>query len=445
MNFKDTILSIFSLSESPNKPPIKKATLFGLIFICIFLFIFIVWGALSNLEAGATAFGKVIVAGNRKTVQHLSGGTIEKIYIKEGSVVKKGDLLIKLESMDDQASYDIYHSAVNNLLANEARLIALKDQDSSITFPKQLLKEQIEPAIAKLIESQKQLFTSQQNAFKGQVEVLKKRIEQLNIQIISYNSQITAIEGQLKLINEELNAMLLLDKEHLVEKPKIWALKREVSRLTGNREELVGSIAQTKEKIGETQQQQYSFQDNYYKDILEKLTATQDKLSENLEKEIAADDKLKHTKILAPIGGMIINLQEHTEGGVIQPGKDILDIVPSHDDLVVEAKINSLHIASVHTGLKAKVQLVAYKRRNTPDVDGVVNYVSPDSLEDKENHASYYLAYIKIPSSELARLPGIILYPGMPVEVLIIIDKRTPLNYFLSPIRDSFNRAFREK
>jgi HlyD family secretion protein/epimerase transport system membrane fusion protein len=277
------------------------------------------------------------------------------------------------------------------------------------------------------------------------LNILRQRIAQLEDEIRGHQAQIESNTEQLKYVDKELSALEELDKKNYADKPRMWSLQREAARLDGNRGELTANIAQAQQKIGETEQQVLALKTNTQKQILDDLTDTQRKLDDAIQYEKSTEDVLRRTVISAPQNGVIVNMQEHTVSGVIGPGKDIMDIVPSDDALVVEARISPLDIDIVHTGLPAKVKLIAFKQRSMPAIDGVVTEVSADSFYDSQTNSSYYRARINISSDELKKLPNVKLYPGMPVEVMIIVDRRTAWQYFISPIKESYNKAFREQ
>jgi HlyD family type I secretion membrane fusion protein len=447
--FKKIFIEKISGEKTKNissVPQIGDATRFGVIVLVIFFGGFALWSILSPLETAANANGKIILAMNRKTIQHLEGGIIQKIFVREGSQVKEGDPLIQLDDTQPRANYDLWHKQANDLYATEARLIAERDNSASITFPEFLLTQQNDPDVQKLMKAQEEILKNDYVTLNGQLEILQQRIQQLKEQISSLKSQVQSNDTQLKYIDEELKALEYLDQKKLIEKTKLWSVRREKARLEGNRGEALSKIAEAEQKIGETEQQILTLKDTTLKDILKNLSETQSKLTEVLEKEKAAADILKRTIIVAPQAGTVLGLQEHTIGGVISPGKAIMDIVPNQDELIIEAKINPLDIDVVHPGLIAKVHLAAYKSRNVPWLEGKVTEVSADVFQDNETHISYYTARIKIPPEELKRLAkNVSLYPGMPVEVMIITDKRTPFDYFITPLKDSFTKAFREQ
>ena len=431
--------------DNTSRPPIYNATRFGVITVIIMFGGFFLWSVLAPIETAALAPGKIVSSTNRKTIQHLEGGIIRKIYIHEGSVVKAGDPLIKLDDTQVRTRYDLLNSQVNELYATEARLVAERDEHDVITFSRILTDQAAVPAVKKIMDVQRTIFKNNRKSYADNLKILQQRNAQLEDQIEGYHAQVSANEKQSTFINKELDALKELDKKNYADKPRIWALEREAAKLTGSRGELIASISQAGQKIGETDQQIIALGNSTRKEILSHLTEVQRKLIDTLENVKSTEDILKRTVITAPQNGVIVNLNEHTVSGVIGSGKEILDIVPSDDALVVEARISPLDIDIVHPGLLAKVKLIAYKQRSMPTIDGVLTEISADSIYDAQSNSSYYKARIIISAEQMKKLPNVKLYPGMPVEVMIIVDKRTAWQYFVSPIKDSYNKAFREQ
>ena len=431
--------------DNTSRPPIHHASRFGIIILLVFFGAFGMWAAFAPIETAALAPGKIVSSTNRKTIQHLEGGIIRKIYVKEGSVVKAGDPLIKLEDTQARTRYDLLHSQVIEYTATEARLVAQRDNLDTIPYPASLLKQAHFPEVKKMLDVQETIFQNDKRTYDDHLKILHQRIAQLEDQIRGQQAQVESNSEQLKFVDKELDALKELDKKRYADKPRIWALERESAKLEGNRGELIASISQSQQKIGETQQQIIALKNNTQKEVLDDLADVQRRLVDTMENEKSTQDILQRTVVSAPQNGVIVNLQEHTVSGVIKPGKDIMDIVPSDDALVVEARISPLDIDIVHPGLDAKVKLIAYKQRSLPAVDGVVTEVSADSFFDAQTNSSYYRARINISSGQLKKLDNVKLYPGMPVEIMIIIDKRTAWQYFITPIKDSYSKAFREQ
>ncbi len=418
---------------------------FGLIAIILFFGIFGLWSVIAKIDSAAVAEGFITVESNRKTIQHLEGGIVRNIFVKEGEEVKSGQPLMKLDDTQANASLEILQSQLNELMAEEARLVAERDGDKAIEWPEALKKQQDKPGIKKLLKSQQAIFISNKKTIVGQVEILKQRIGQLEKEIDSLRAQTVSQSKQLELIEEEIVAVAYLEKKKLIERSKLLALQREAARLEGNRDEHLGLIAKTEQKIGETKLQIITVTDTYLQEILTRLREIQGKLADLHERFHATKDILSRTLITAPQSGRVLDLKQHTIGGVVRPGDAILDIVPSQDQLIIEARINPLDIDIVHAGLEASIRLTALKQRYTPILTGEVIHVSADRYIDQNTQQPYFKAFVTIDAKEVAKIRGYNLYPGMPVTVMIVVDKRSPLSYFMSPIYQSFWQAFREQ
>lgn len=432
--------------KTAAKPNIRQPLIFGLAVIILFFGGFFLWALFSPLESAAIAPGKIVVAGYRRTIQSKDGGIINTIQVKNGSVVKKGETLLTLDDSEATLAYQLHHNHVMELTAIEARLIAENMEKKQIDFPITLLNEKDKPKISQIIQNQKRIFKNNQQSYQENIEILKQRIEQLHQQISGQQAHITALKRQIELVDKEESQVAELAAKKLIEQPRLMALQRQAAQLRGQKGSSLSQIAALQEKIGETKIQLTNLKTQRQKEHLEELRQIQQKLVEAKQREKATMIMLKRTKIRSPINGTVVGLNFHTIGGVIQPGETIMDIVPTHEALVVEAFVQPIDIDVVHPGLEAQVQLTAFKTRTTPTLTGKVVTVSADALINEKTNKEYYLARIIIARNELAKLTKKQkLYPGMPVQVMIVTAKLTPWQYFISPIRSSFNRAFREQ
>ncbi len=436
---------IVSKQHEGKRPSINNAIILGSVALFIFIGGFILWSLLVPLETAAVAPGKIIVDTNSKNVQHLEGGIVKKIFVKEGSKIKQGDPLIEIDATQSKAKLSLLTNQLYRLLAGEARLVAARDNAQTITWPAQLLELKNDAEANKNMQTQQGLFQANRQALNKNLDILKQRIDQIKQQIEAYKAQVTSATTQLKLVQEEVTAYEYLDTKHLIEKPKLLAVKREAARLAGNRGEHLGLIAQSEEKIGETEQQIISVKEQYLQKTLDELDKVQKELVDVLHQKIAAEDIFNRAIISAPVSGTVTDMTIHQEGAVILAGRPFMTIVPDQDKLIVEAEISPMDIDIVHPGLTAKVRLTAYKQRSLPPLIGQVSLVSPDSVMNEKTGATYFVARIVISAKELAHYPHVKLYPGMPVQAMIIVEKRSPFQYFIQPLKDSFTKAFREE
>ncbi|OGT46072.1 MAG: hypothetical protein A3E82_08110 [Gammaproteobacteria bacterium RIFCSPHIGHO2_12_FULL_38_11] len=434
------------LNDTPiqNSPSTHSITRLGWIVIAIFISVLFLWAFFSEIESAAIASGKIVVAGNRRVVQHLEGGIIAAVSVKNGDIVKKGQVLVKIDDTQSATKFELEHGQLLRLLADEARLIALINDHEQVTFPDLVLSVANAANMHKILDNQKASFDAERAAKMGSLKIYKQRILQLEDQIQGANAQLIASDQQLKLVRQEVAAILLLAKEELIDRSRVLSIQRDEQQLQGQRGEYQANIANLKEKIGETELLVIAEQDKLNKEWTQELRIVREKLAQSEDREKAAKDIFKRTTIIAPIDGTVMNLAVSTLGGVVKSGETLLEIVPSHEELVVEAKINPLDIDVVHEGLKAKITLPALKTRTTPTLLGRVSYVSADSQLDERTQNHYFQARIHIDSDELKKLGDKKIMPGMPVDVMIITGKRSPWGYFMDPVERSFKHSFRE-
>jgi len=427
-----------------HKPWVSSSIRFGFVVFLAFVLVLGLWAYLAPIESAAIAQGKIIVAGHRRTIEHLEGGIIQTIHVNDGAKVKKGQVVISLDDVRAKVMLQMQRNEVNEYLAVEARLKAERDHDNNITFPERLLSQKNSPKVREILQSQTSIFKSNQTDLDGNINILNQRIAQLNQQIKGLGIQTKAYSTQLKLVQKEIKSVKFLVQKKLMEEPRLLSLQRDEAKLEGSYGNNISQIALTHQKIGETKLEISSVKAKRRTEVLTELRKTQQKLAQSLEKEKAAADGLMHTQVRAPLDGFVVNSKFHTIGGVVSPGDALMDVVPTQEALVIETEISPLDIDVVHKGLIAKVGLSSFKQRSTPTLLGTVTQVSADALENPKTGEAYYKARIVIPPEQLKRLNGKQLHPGMPVQVMIITNKLSPFEYLLSPIKDSFYRAFRE-
>lgn len=435
------------LEKSPDlpEPNIHKIVIIGMTAIILFFGAAVIWAGLAPLETGAVMPGRVIVETYRKEIQHRYGGIVKAIYVDDGSQVNAGDTLIVLDDTKEKAYFELLRQEQIYLKARLARLIAERDNAQTITFPPDLLTNESDPKVKAAMDGEMAIFHARTDLLKKTISVLSDKIEQLKNEINSFRAQATSADKQLVLINEETKAVAYLEAKHIVDRPRLLALKRAQAKLTGDRDDFLASVAQSEQKIGEVNLQIIQIEQQNIKEIVESLQQIQADLVSNQEKLSAAEDTYRRTIIKAPITGTIVGLKIHTIGGVISPGETLMEIVPKRDRLVIEARVNPLDIDAVRIGLETKILFVAFPRRSTPILNGVISEVSADVYTDEKTNQMYYTAKVEISSKELARLGNEKVYPGMPVEVLAVTNKKTFFGYLIQPIRNSLFKAFREQ
>jgi HlyD family type I secretion membrane fusion protein len=416
----------------------------GIITAVVFLF-FGLWAGFAPLDSAAIANGSVVLSASRKTVQHLEGGIIQEILVKEGDNVTKGQPLIHLNATSANSQQELLLGQFRLAKASEIRLLAERDEGKP-DFDNPLLNDSNNPDLVSLVEGQRKLFETRQAAVSGQINILQERIMQYNEQIKGLEDQTKEVRKQKQLIDNEVKSVSGLVEKGLEQKPRLLALQRRQSELDGETAKHASEIATIKGSISEAQLQIINVQNEYLKSVMTELKEVQQQISDLQEKIQASGDILKRTVITAPQAGKITGLKYHTLGGVITPGAPIMDIVPQDDRLIIEAQVRPQDIDIVHEGLPAKVMLTAYKSRFVPRLEGKVTQVSADRFINDKTGEAYFLARIEINDGTIAKLTkNIVLYPGMPAEAFITTGESTLLQYMASPIIDSLRKSFKEE
>jgi HlyD family type I secretion membrane fusion protein len=423
-----------------------RATHVGVTLAILLFGVFGLWAALWPLATGAVATGKVVLDSSRKTIQHLEGGIVKEILVKEGQKVTAGDVLVRLDATTANSKRDVQRSQYIAVRAGEARLIAERDGLDAITFPQELMAlEGKDAEVTEQMDTQRRLFATRKANLKEQMDALQQRINQGQEEIGGLRQQVSAAGEQLRLLNEEIAMVQSLVNSGNAVRSRLLALQRSAAQIGGMRGEAMASIGRANQQINESRVNLANKKTEYMNQVINDLRDAQVQ-SANLGEQLRSAQAIaQRIDITAPLSGQVVGLNIHTVGGVIAPGEKLMDIVPTGDKLVIEAMVNPQDIDQVHVGLKSRVRLTAYKQRKIHPVEGTVTTVSADRFDEPENNRSFYKARIEIPAEEMADMKNVELTPGMPAEVLIVTGSRTMLSYLLDPIRYGFGRAFREE
>jgi len=399
--------------------------------------------ATTELAGAVIASGLVVVDSNVKKVQHPTGGVVGELRVRDGDKVKAGDIVVRLDETITQANLAIVVKSLNELQARLARLEAERDNIDKIVFPGELLGRGADADVARTLAGEKNLFEFRRSARAGQKAQLRERIAQLKEEIQGLSGQTAAKKREIELIGQELEGVRDLWRKNLVQIQRVTALERDAVRLGGELGQLMAATAQAKGKISEIELQILQIDQDLRSEVAKDLREAQGKIAELVERKVAAEDQLKRIDIRAPQDGMVHQSTVHTVGGVIVAGEAIMVIVPQTDELTVESKLNPQDIDQVRIGQNAVLRFSSFNQRTTPELNGEVTRVSGDLTTDQRTGASYYTVRISLSEQELARLGGLRLIPGMPVEAFIQTGDRTVLSYLTKPFTDQASRAFR--
>jgi len=434
-----------SKAQSPAQRSIRSHLLGGLAVVALLAGGVGGLAATTELSGAVIAPGSLVVDSNVKKVQHPTGGVVGELRARDGDKVKAGDIVVRLDETITQANLAIVVKSLNELQSRLARLEAERDNVDTIVFPAELLARAGDPELARSMTGERNLFEFRKSARAGQKAQLRERIAQLKEEIQGLTGQVAAKKRETELIGQELEGVRDLWRKNLVQIQRVTALERDAARLEGERGQLIASTAQAKGKISEIELQILQIDQDLRSEVAKDLREVQGKIAELVERKVAAEDQLKRIDIRAPQNGMVHQSTVHTVGGVITPGEAIMLIVPEADALTVEAKLAPQDIDQVRVGQTAALRFSAFSQRTTPELDGVVSRVSADLTTDQRTGAAYFVVRITLSDSEIARLGGLRLVPGMPVETFIRTGERTVLSYVMKPFTDQINRSFRSR
>jgi HlyD family secretion protein len=403
------------------------------------------WAATTDISGAVIAQGLLVVDTNVKKVQHPTGGVVGEVRVRDGDRVKAGDIVVRLDETQTRANLAIVTKALDEYAARQARDEAERDDLDTIDFPKTLIDRMDDPDVAHAVNGERRLFQIRRKAREGQKGQLRERIGQLNEEIRGIETQQSSRIEQIAWIRKELDGVRDLWKKNLVPYTRLTGLEREAVRLDGERGQLITQVAETKGKIKETELQILQIDQDMRTEVGKDLAEIRAKTSELVEKKVAAEDQLKRIDIRAPQDGVVMQSTVHTVGGVIMQGDPIMLVVPETEILTVEVKISPQDIDQVHFGQTAALRFSAFNQRTTPELMGTVVRISADVSQDQKSGAYYYTVRIAVPETEMARLDGLKLIPGMPVEAFMQTSERKVISYLVRPIRDQIVRAFREK
>ena len=403
------------------------------------------WATLMPLAGAVVVPGNLVVQSNVKAIQHPTGGVVAEIPVRNGMRINAGDLLLRLDATQAQASLQVITKQLDEFRARGARLTAERDGLARPDLPDALAPRIEEPAVKNLLSAEATLFQARANARESQKALLRSRITQLNEEIGGHEAQVASKVKQIELITGELVGVQDLYDKRLVPLPRLTALQREAARIEGERAQLVSAIAETKAKIGEAQLQMVRTDQDFRTDVVKELGEVRGKEAELVERGVAARDLLDRIEMRAPTAGLIHQLNAHTIGGVIKAGDTIMEVVPDADDLQIEARLQPTDIDQVRLGQKAFTRFPAFNQRVTPEVAGVVSFISADISRDQQSNGGYFTVRVTLPDEERRKLAGLQLVSGMPAEVFMQTGSRTMLSYLFKPITDQLQRAFVER
>ena len=414
------------------------------VVIALFFGVFGVWSVVGTITGAVVSPGKVKIDSERKTVQHLEGGIIDRILVREGEHIEQGQSLVVLESIQVNSSVDMLQRRLMTNLAMHARCDAQKNLQDSLVWSAELLDLVRSYQGEDVLESEKKIFAASLDTYKSQLSLLGSQISQIDAQVSGFNEQLTAERKIIQTLQGELSAKQELYRQKYLERSQILELERQLASHEGNRGNLKQRIAEAMQRRDELQLRIKDATSRFVEQATQELGRAEKEILQIRDQIRPLQDAEKRLNITAPVSGRIVNLQVHSKGGVIRPGDPLMDIVPDDTPLVIETEIPVDKVADVYLQQQAQVQMDAFDRRTTPLIQGKVVYISADRLENQTSMGMlpYYLCYVEV-SPPSVREANIYLSPGMPATVFITTKTRSVIDYILEPLLKSWDRALR--
>jgi HlyD family type I secretion membrane fusion protein len=430
--------------EVPYPTSCARTLACGWITIGILFGGFGTWASIAPLTSAAIAPATVVVDSNRKSVQHLEGGVIREILVRDGDVVEAGQVLLQLDGASVRAALASLQPMLTTNQAQKARLRAERDGLDAIgSFENLVVEAETDPATAQILAGQQRIFETRRNALLGEKALNANRLAQSRQRLAGLERQLAVKEREMALMARELaDQRSLLGKGYTTQR-RVAAAERTVQQLDSEYADLESKVAETKVLVERYELEDAQIHKNFVEQVENELYKTEHEAYQLLERTRAIEDQYARLDARAPVSGVVVNLVAHTVGGVIAPGSPILDIVPRNDKLMVEGQVRPADIDGVRAGLSADVRFPAFEGTEIPRLSGTVTTVSADRLIGAGG-TPYFLVRVEVEESELARLRGRALIPGMPAEVLINKSERTLLSYLLAPLLHGLWTAFRE-
>lgn len=439
------VAAILDNSRAPPPTDDLAPARWGLRVFLVVLGLALIWALFAPLSQGVTAHGFIKVEGNRKTLQHLKGGIVEEIRVKEGDRVEKGQPLLTLNQTQLKSQQGMVESQLVIWTAIEARLVAERADSNSIDFPEFLQQRKNDPQVKQAMLVHEQLFRTRRSAINGEQSIGRETITGLEEQIRGMKAQEKSKGEQLVSYREELSTLRPLYEQGYIPRNRLFEVERAVAYLSGQRSDDLANIGRVRSQIAETRLKMLQSITDYKKDVETQLSDAQSKVADLRERLISTQDDLDRVVVRAPNAGVVVDLSIHTLGGVVAPGQKLMDLVPEGGGVVVEVQIPTHLIDKVHVGLDAAVHFTALDQILVPTIPGKLVYVSADRITDPRTDISYFVGRVVINDQGLKLLGKQELLPGMPADVVLKMSDHSLVGYLLKPLLNRLRFAFNER
>ncbi len=406
---------------------------------------FLLWAIFAPLDQGVAVSGVVEVATNRKQIQYQPGGIVEAILVKEGDTVKAGQVLVRINDTQAKAQAEMSRTQYDSDLAVQARLEAERDGKATVRFPQTLLAHQDDPRVKDDMALQQQLFTARRSALQNELSAMDENIAGLEQQAAGLEAARSSRTQQLQYLTEQIDNMRDLVKEGYVAKSRFLDLQRNQAEVNGILAEESGRLGYTQRQAAEMKLKKSQRLEDYQKEVRQQLTEVEKEAITIQHRLSSQDFDLSNTEVKSPVDGTVVDLKVFTQGGVVSPGVPMMEVVPSHDALIIEGRIPLELIDKMHPGLEVDMTFPAFNRNTTPHIPGRVIEISADRLTDQKTGQSYYTMRAEVTEKGAKLLGNLQVRPGMPVEAFVRTGNRTMMSYLLKPMFDRIKTSMSEE
>ena len=423
------------------------------VFVRIGLFVvfgllggFGLWASLAHIDGASVAPGVVVVESSRKTIQHLEGGIVNQIHVREGEIVSANQPLVSLDTTQTQAQVALLKTQYINLSAKLSRLEAVRNGASNIDWID--FQFELDTSEIGLFESaqadQQAIFQRQLVELSSQTEVLNEQRVQIDQQLTGLRESILERRKTIVSFESELETARKLVADGFGTEQRVQEILRQLANVRASFSREQSEIQSLQSEVSELASRKIALINGQGKQVDEELADVRARHQDVLERLFAASDRLERSVIRAPESGVVLELMLNTVGGIVSSGQPIMEIVPTGDQLKVEARIPTDDIDRVSIGQSAEIMFPAFNTHTTPRLSGIVRRISADRLVDQATGLPYFMAEIEVPNEEREQLGGQVLLPGMSAQVLIKTGARSLVSYLFKPVSDTMDRAFRE-
>jgi HlyD family type I secretion membrane fusion protein len=403
------------------------------------------WAATARLDRAVISPGIIVAEGSRKVVQHLEGGIVQAVLVRDGQTVHEGDVLLRIDPVQSRASNDLLRGQLDAALILEARLRAEQEQAPDLVLPPEIAARRDDRAVARMIDDQASQLSERRASFQAQLALIQARVTQLKTEIAGLAVEKASVEQQVALIQQELEGLRGLREKNLIPLSRVLMMEREHARLAGVIGRSVAETAKAQNGINEAGMQAAQLKQKLQETLTAQLLDTRQKSSELREKLIVAQDVLRRHEVRASHQGVIQGLKVYTIGQVIRSGEPLMEIVPTNDRLVISVQFAPNDLEAVHAGLRAEVKFPAFQTRRTPAIFGTLTMVSRDRLIDEGTKQPYFAGTVEIDDHQLPEEVRPRLLAGLPAEIVVSAGERTALDYLVAPFFEALGRGFHER